>query len=63
MNNNNLGFLDVITLLSFIVGIYALAIAIQNLEENRQQTRDTQEVLDKLNKHLKEQDKYLRKEI
>lgn len=61
--NRDLGFLNVITLLSFIVGIYALAIAIQNLEENRQQTSDTQEVLDKLNKHLKEQDKYLRKEI
>ena len=60
--NREFTFLDFITLISFIVGFYALLVALQNLEENREQTLDTEEVLYKLDKHLKEQDKLLGKE-
>ena len=59
MLNKNLSILDIITLISFIIGIYALEIALQNLEENRIQTEDTKEVLYKLDEHLKKQDDYL----
>ena len=59
MNKNQFGFLDMITLLSFLIGVYALVIALQNLEENREQTDDTKSVLYKLNEHLREQDEYL----
>lgn len=57
--NNQFTFLDFITILSFAVGVYALEIALQNLEENRLQTLDTKEVLNKLNEHLHEQDRHL----
>ena len=56
---NNLGFLDVITILSFVVSLYALYIALQNLDENRLQTADTQRILDDLENHLKSQDLHL----
>ena len=62
MNNNNLNFLDILTILSFVIGLYALMVALQNLEENRIQTEDTKEVLYKLDNHLAEQDEILRKE-
>ena len=62
MNNNQFNFLDFLTLVSFIVGFYALLIAIENLDENRIQTEDTKEVLYKLDNHLHEQDKLLGKE-
>ncbi len=51
MNNENFGFLDFITILSFII-------AIQNLEENRQQTADND-----VHKANDEQAKFLLKEI
>ena len=57
--NNKLSFLDFITLISFGVGAYALYIALQNLEENRLQTNDTQKILDDLENHLKMQDEHL----
>ena len=62
MNKNQFDFLDMITLLSFLIGVYALVIALQNLEENRVQTDDTKQVLFKLNEHLHEQDKHLEKQ-
>lgn len=62
MRNNEFTFLDFITILSFLIGFYAILIALQNLEENREQTLDTKEVLYKLDGHLKEQDKLLGKE-
>lgn len=52
-------FLDKITIISFVVGLYALYIALQNLEENRLQTEDTQKILDDLENHLKNQDLHL----
>lgn len=56
---NNLGFLDILTILSFVVGVYALEIALENLDENRLQTDDTQRILDDLENHLKTQDLHL----
>ena len=52
-------FLDKLTILSFLIGVYALFIALQNLEENRLQTDDTQKILDDLENHLKTQDLHL----
>ena len=62
MKNNNLSFLDFLTMLSFLIGVYALFIALQNLDENRIQTEDTKQILYKLDQHLAEQDGWLRKE-
>ena len=56
---NNLNFLDWITLLSFGVGIYALYIAFENLEENREQNDDLKEILHYLDTHLQDQDIHL----
>lgn len=60
--NKELSFLDILTILSFMIGLWALELAMQNLEENRIQTEDTKEVLYKLDNHLQEQDELLRKE-
>ena len=56
---NSINFLDLLTILSFIVGLYALDIALKNLEENREQTNDTQKILDDLENHLRNQDLHL----
>lgn len=56
---NKLSFLDLITIISFLVGLYALMIALQNLDENRLQTKDTNKILDELENHLKSQDEHL----
>ena len=56
---NSINFLDLLTILSFIVGLYALDIALKNLEENREQTNDTQKILDDLENHLRNQDEHL----
>ena len=52
-------FLDKITILSFLVGIYALYIALENLNENRDQNDELKEILHYLDTHLKEQDTHL----
>ena len=57
--NNNLKLLDWITLLSFGVGIYALYIALANLEENRQQESELKQILHYLEVHLQDQDEHL----
>ena len=54
--NNQLSFLDLLTILSFVVGVYALELAMQNLEENRLQSKDSEEILHQLEVHLKNQD-------
>ncbi|MBR4486601.1 hypothetical protein IKS57_04580 [bacterium] len=54
-----INFIDMLSVASFGIGAYALYIGIRNLEENRQQTEDTQNILDNLKKHLKEQDFHL----
>lgn len=52
-------FLDKITIISFLVGIYALYIGLRNLEENREQNDSQQELLNYLEEHLKSQDEHL----
>ena len=58
--NNNLKLLDWITIISFIVGLYALYIALENLEENREQNDDLLQILDYLENHLQDQDEHLK---
>ena len=57
--SNNLKLLDWITLISFGIGLYALYIALENLEENREQNTDLREILDYLENHLQDQDNHL----
>lgn len=57
--NNNFKMLDWITLISFGIGIYALYIALENLDENRNQNGELKQILDYLEVHLKDQDKHL----
>ena len=57
--NRELSFLDILTILSFIVGLYALELAEKNLKENRLQSKDSQEILYQLENHLKNQDEHL----
>ena len=56
---NNFKLLDWITLISFGISLYALYIALENLEENREQNVDLKEILDYLDSHLQDQDKHL----
>ena len=57
MNNK---WLDWITLISFGIGVYALYIALENLEENRDQNSELKEILDYLDNHLHSQDEHLK---
>lgn len=56
---NNLKLLDWITLISFGIGIYALYIALENLDENRHQNGELKDILDYLENHLQDQDNHL----
>ena len=56
---NNLRTLDIITIVSFGIGLYALYIALENLEENREQNDELKEILHYLEFHLQEQDNHL----
>ena len=57
--NNNLKLLDWIALISFGIGLYALYIALANLEENRGQNDELKQILHYLEEHLQDQDKHL----
>lgn len=57
--NKQLSFLDILTILSFVVGLYAIELAMQNLNENRLQSKDSEEILYQLEGHLKSQDEHL----
>lgn len=57
--NKQLDFLDIITILSFVVGVYALEIALQNLAENEDQNNELKEILHYLDVHLETQDEHL----
>ena len=57
--NNNLKMLDWITLISFGIGIYALYIALINLEENEIQSNELKQILHYLEVHLQDQDEHL----
>lgn len=52
-------FLDIITILSFTIGLEAFELAQKNLVENRDQTNDTHKILKELDYHLKQQDEIL----
>jgi len=56
---NNVKMLDLVTIISFGVGLYALYIALENLEENRDQNDELKRILDYLEVHLQDQDKHL----
>ena len=58
-NNKEFSFLDLITIISFIIGLWALELAMQNLQENREQSKDSEEILYQLEGHLKNQDEHL----
>ena len=51
--------LDWITLISFGIGVYALYIALENLDENREQNDELKQILHYLEVHLQDQDKHL----
>lgn len=59
MDNKQLEALDILTIISFVVGLKSYELASKNLVENRQQTEDTQKILKELQDHLHEQDKIL----
>lgn len=52
-------FLDRITILSFVIGLYALYIALENLDMNDKQNGELKEILDYLDIHLQSQDEHL----
>ena len=57
MNNNRM--LDIVTIASFVIGLYALYIALDNLTENRDQSEELKDILDSLDSHLASQDLHL----
>ena len=57
--NNNLKMLDWVTLISFGIGLYALYIAIVNLEMNDEQSNELKQILHYLEVHLQDQDEHL----
>ena len=59
MYNNNLRLLDWVTLISFGIGIYALYIAVENLEINNEQNDELKQILHYLEAHLQDQDEHL----
>ena len=60
--NKQFTFLDFITILSFVVGVYALEIALDNLSENRDQNDELKEILHYLDSHLESQDHHLKEQ-
>ena len=52
-------FLDRITILSFVIGLYALYIALDNLDMNNKQNGELKEILHYLDTHLQAQDEHL----
>ena len=56
-------FIDKLTIISFLIGVYALYINLENLKENREQNSSQQELLNYLESHLQNQDKILRKVV
>lgn len=54
MNNNN--FINWINILSFGIGLYALYIALENLEINDKQSNELKQILHYLEEHLSSQD-------
>lgn len=58
--NNKFSFLDLITILSFGIGLYALEVALVNLKENEEQNDELKQILHYLDTHLQAQDEHLK---
>lgn len=56
MNNRQLEYLDLITILSFSIGL-------ENLQENRQQSENQEQIIKSIEEHLKKQDEQYEKII
>ena len=56
MNNRQLEYLDLITILSFSIGL-------ENLQENRQQSENQEKIIKSIEEHLKKQDEQYEKII
>ena len=56
---NNYKLLDWVTIISFGVGLYALYVALENLDENREQNGELKQILSYLENHLQDQDNHL----
>ena len=59
MDTKQFDYLDLISIMSFAIGLQAFELGGKNLVENRQQTEDTQKILKELQEHLDQQDKIL----
>lgn len=59
MDNKEFNYLDLLSIMSFAIGLEALELAKKNLVENRQQTEDTHKILFDLQHHLNQQDEIL----
>lgn len=59
---NNLNLLDLITIISFFIGLYALDIALLNLKENEEQSKNQEDLLKYLEQHLSSQDLHLKEQ-
>ena len=57
--NNNLNTIDLINVISFGVGLYALYIALENLKLNDSQSNELKQILKYLDVHLQQQDEHL----
>lgn len=60
MNNNRL--INLVNVIAFGVGLYALYIALENLDENRDQNDELKQILHYLEQHLQDQDNHLAKQ-
>ena len=60
MDKENLDILDILTILSFVIGLQSYQIAIKNLKENEDQTDDIRKILYEVNEHLNHQDMILK---
>ena len=54
-----MNLIDRLTIASFLIGLYALYVALENLEENREQNSDLTSILNYLETHLQSQDRIL----
>lgn len=57
MDNNQLDF---ITIVSLVLTLYALYIGLENLQENRVQSKSQEDLLKYLESHLSNQDEHLK---
>jgi hypothetical protein len=58
-----MNILDKLTIISFLISVYAVYIGLDNLKENREQSKSQQDLLNYLEFHLQNQDDLLRKVV